>query len=160
MDKNIGALLREGAYTIHVRFFSLPYSKQPEPMTLLSIGEEPVLNLSAKTYTYVTDIVGMKAGDYVVVSAQGVLQVAVVSSVDEELDIEPNSDIQYRWVVSKVDMEYYRSLQQQLAELNKVLATQYVKNTRRSFRNTFLSGADEETQLRIKQLTGVQDAKE
>lgn len=60
-----------------------------------------------KTYTYKTRL-PLEIGDSVVVetSSNG-LQVVTVARIDEDPDIAPDSAIDYKWIVCKVDLETY-----------------------------------------------------
>ena len=121
MDKNIAALIREDAKTVQVSF-------NPGAGT-------------AKTYTYITDL-PVAVGDYLVVDVSGEFKVVCVSFVDEDLSIEPNADIKYKWVVAKIDLDYHNRNQQKNAEIEKLLKTAYVSNIRHAFRSQLLGSVD------------------
>lgn len=94
MDRNLAAFLREDAYTIKVKF-------QKDSQDQYHDNE----------YTYVTNIPGIQFGDFVVVPYKSKnsnavrLSVAIVSEVHNDVDIEPNADIQYSGVTSRIDMQ-------------------------------------------------------
>lgn len=103
MDKNIAAFLREDAKTIGVRFFrKFDESRNYNRTTLL--GDD--FELSKQEYTYITDI-DVAVGDIVAVYAMNTPTMAIVTRVDQDVDIPPNSDTEYRWVIQKLDFSSY-----------------------------------------------------
>lgn len=163
MDKNIAALLREDAKTVHVVF---------TPEVELDLDEDSTAsdyikarrsakdkvrfgtNLHVKTYTYVTDL-DLVRDDIIVVEAQGRMQVAAVHAVDNEVKIDPNSDIYYQWVVAKVDMSGFEANVARNREIQTVVAQAYTKNLRKSFANQILSGlANEDEIAKVQALIG------
>jgi hypothetical protein len=125
MDKNIAAILREDTKTIKVRFFN----------------EQGLA--SGSGYTYITHL-DVKEGDCVVVPAGGsdVFKVCEVSEVNEDLDIEPNSDIKYKWVIDVVNTEAAQANYQRNKEIESMLAASYRVNARQAYANQFLANAD------------------
>lgn len=138
MDKNLAAFLREDAYTIKVKF-------QKDSQDQYHDNE----------YTYVTNIPGIAFGDFVVVpyksrNSNAVrLSVAIVCEVHNDVDIEPNSDIQYAWVTSRIDMQASIKLAEENETITKQLAKAYRTNARRSFAQSVLEAADNDTKLLI-----------
>lgn len=138
MDKNLAAFLREDAYTIKVKF-------QKDSQDQYHDNE----------YTYVTNIPGIASGDFVVVPYKSRntnavrLSVAIVSDVHNDVDIEPNSDIQYAWVTSRIDMQASIKLAEENETITKQLAKAYRTNARRSFAQSVLEAADNDTKLLI-----------
>lgn len=132
MDKNIAAFLREGTYTVGVAF--------------------PKVNT---VYMYVCNIPGVQVDDYVVVPANGGFAVAQVVQVSDELEIIPNEEIQYKWIVSRVDLQPWRDLMLGNETLERTLARGYQANLRRSFAQTLMATLPEDTQ---KQLQGILQA--
>ena len=138
MDKNLAAFLREDAYTVKVKF-------QKDSQDQYHDNE----------YTYVTNIPGIAFGDFVVVpyksrNSNAVrLSVAIVSEVHNDVDIEPNSDIQYAWVTSRIDMQASIKLAEENETITKQLAKAYRTNARRSFAQSVLEAADNDTKLLI-----------
>jgi hypothetical protein len=151
MDKNIAAFLDESAYTVLVQF----------------------QGTKTKEYTYVTNMAGLKAGDLVVVpirvsdihsrlliSGDALLsdhqpeldfqtKVGRVTKVDDEVEIEPNSDIEYSWVIDKVDLDNYIATLERNKKLMSVTANAYKKRMRKSFATQILGemGDDEKAQV-------------
>lgn len=124
MDKNIAAILREDTKTISVQFVN---------------GE----GITSRAYTYVTHL-DVKAGDFVVVpsGSNNLWKIAEVLGVDEELNIEPNSDTKYKWIVCVIDIESWRENQARNREIEKMLAASYRVNARQAYAQQFLSNAD------------------
>lgn len=159
MDKNIAALLREDARTVHVRILSEP-SEIAQAAGPLSASEKRLraqLNygcveviaedfpsqppVSAKPYTYVTHL-DLQVEDYVVVPAAGQLKLARVARIDDGVKIEPNSSVAYAWVVCRVDMADYQANLERNKEITSAVAEAYKVNMRRSFRQQILSGVE------------------
>lgn len=125
MDKNIAAILREDTKTISVQFVN------GEGMT------------SSRAYTYVTHL-DVRAGDYVVVPTgnNNLWKIGEVLGVDEDLNIEPNADVKYKWVVCVIDSEAWRENHKRNQEIEKMLAASYRVNARQAYAQQFLSNAD------------------
>jgi hypothetical protein len=159
MDKNIIAFIRDDVSSIGVRFFkdfkNEDYTSAKRPVTLL--GEDKYFNLSDKEYTYVTHLQDLKVGDLVVVVVAETPKVVIVTSVHEELAIEPNESTQYKWVVAKIDMDSYRKEMNKNQELAKLLADSYRMNMKNQFRNAILGSIDSDAQLRIASILGGKD---
>ena len=138
MDCNLAAFLREDAYTIKVKF-------QKDSQDQYHDNE----------YTYVTNIPGIQFGDFVVVPYKSKnsnatrLSVAIVCEVHNDVDIEPNADIQYSWVTSRIDMQASLKLAEENETITKTLAKAYRSNARRSFAQSVLESADADTKLLI-----------
>jgi len=133
MERNIPALLDESARTIHVKY-------QHEGKDGDS-SEYP-------SYTYVTNIKDIKAGDYVVVptaprskliTGSGPrLSVALVVLVDDDVNIEPNSDMQYKWAIQRIDVDSYNALMARNKAIEDHVNSAYKSNIPQSFANTVL----------------------
>lgn len=124
MDKNIAAILREDARTVQVCF---------------DITSQDLLG---KLYTYVTHL-DLQPDDIVVVPVgSDDLKAAKVVVVSEGLDIEPNCDIKFRWVVGKVDVEAHKANMARNKEIEGMLAHSYRMNARQAYAAQFLTGAD------------------
>lgn len=130
MDKNIAAILRKETKTIGVVF-------------------EP----DVKQYTYVTDL-DVKVGDYVVVDAREELKVCKVARVDSDLEIEPNSNTKFKWVVDVVDMAQHEANASKNKELEQTLAKAYRSNTRRAFADSILANLTEDERAKTSALLG------
>ena len=125
MDKNIAAILREDTKTIKVQFFN----------------QDGVC--AGPSYTYITHF-DVKEGDCVVVpaGANDIFKVCEVSEVNEDLDIEPNCDIKYKWVVDVVNTNAAHANYQRNKEIESMLSSSYRVNARQAYANQFLVNAD------------------
>ena len=132
MDKNIAAILREDAKTIKVVFEHVA---------------------TAKRYTYVTHL-DVAPGDRVVVEARGVMTVAYIDSVDVDLDIAPNSDVQIKWVVGKVDIASHVANEDRNDEIQKTLGKAYRSNARQQFAQLTLASVSDSERGRLAKLIG------
>lgn len=156
MDKNIAALLNEEAFTIKVRFVDPSFTQEdqqrkPASLNLGMTSADAMLQgrLSQREYTYVATDRFIVVGDFVVVPTRDLFHVAYVSSVDEDLDIEPNETVEYKWVVSKLDLEDYKSRMEKVRDIKKTLSVAYKQNTRKQFASLLISSLDEETRVRL-----------
>lgn len=124
MDKNIAAILREDTKTISVQF----------------VNENGV---ASRSYTYVTHL-DVQVGNFVIVptGSHDLWKIAEVIGVDDELNIEPNAEIKYKWVIDVVDMQAAHVNQQRNKEIENMLAQSYHRNARQAYAQQFLSGAD------------------
>lgn len=124
MDKNIAAILREDTKTVSVAF----------------LNEN---GTASRAYTYVTHL-DVKAGDFVVVPAghHELWKIGEVLGVDEDLNIEPNADVKYKWVVSVIDAEAWRANHARNQEIEKMLTNSYRVNARQAYAQQFLTNAD------------------
>lgn len=124
MDKNIAAILREDTKTVYVAF----------------LNEN---GTSSRAYTYVTHL-DVKAGDFVVVPADQheLWKIGEVLGVDEDLNIEPNADVKYKWVVSVIDADAWRENHVRNQEIEKMLTNSYRANARQAYAQQFLTNAD------------------
>jgi hypothetical protein len=124
MDKNIAAILREDTKTIKVQFNS-------ENGT------------TSRDYTYVTHL-NVHIGSFVIVPTGNfdLWKIAEVVGVDDELNIEPNAEIKYKWVVDVVNTQSAKENQQRNKEIENMLAQSYHRNARQAYAQQFLSGAD------------------
>lgn len=127
MERNIAAIMREDAKTVEVNF-----------------GGN-----SSKIYTYVTDL-DVAVGDHAIVECgNDGLKVVQIMGVHDDLNIEPNSDIEYKWLVAKFDLEHYKLNQAKNAEIETVMATGYRNNMRRQFAASILAGLSEDKQAEL-----------
>jgi hypothetical protein len=123
MDKNIAAILREDTKTCKVVFKDA--------------------GSTSSQYTYISHL-NVKVDDWVVVitGSANILKVAQVVEVDDDLEIEPNSDIKYKWVVDIIDIEAAYANKARNVEIEKMLATTYRSHARQAYAAQFLTGAD------------------
>jgi hypothetical protein len=154
MDKNIAALLREDAHTVHVSFDQVAedFDDEDSQPTKAYTSNRPK-SPNAKTYTYVTDL-PLVVGDTVVVEAQGKINLAFIRRVDEDVKIAPNSGTTYRWVIAKVDMTGYEANIERNKEIEQAVSDAYRNNLRRSFAQQILSGVDDSHRESLQRLIG------
>jgi hypothetical protein len=131
MDKNIAAILREDTKTIGVAFNDNGYD--------------------SKAYTYVANF-AIEVGDTVVVpsGSDDNFKLASVVRVDDDLEIEPNSNVRYKWAVGKVDFESHFKNMERNKEIERQLATAYRSNARQAYAQQFLVGASPEVIALVK----------
>ena len=133
-ERNAAAFLREDTTSVHV--------------TYIGVGA------SEKTYTYVTNL-KLAEDDLVLVPVRdGEWALAKVAKVDDDLCIEPKSNIQYKWIGQKVDLTAYNDLLEANAKLEQVVRDSYRHAARRSFRAGLLEGLPMDQQDEIKKLLG------
>jgi hypothetical protein len=146
MDKNIAALLREDVNTVKVQFTVTPYELR---RALAAQGP-----IDPKTqYTYLTYL-KVEVGDMVLVTTSNspVPKVAFVTSIDDGVDIQPNSEIKYKWLVQKVDMTEFDANEARNAVIEETVTEAYKNNLRRSFAQQILSGVDDTKRLQLENL--------
>jgi len=143
MDKNIAALLREDAKTILVHFSASTWEK--------NMAKGNGREVDNRAYTYVTHL-EVAPGDSVIVDASNILKVATVVEVHAGVNIQPNADIKYKWVLMKVDMAPAIANEARNDEIEAVVSEAYKANLRRSFAQQILSGVLPEQQLKLESL--------
>lgn len=140
MDKNIFAIVANNMKTVKVRFQQL--NRETGAMAYIS----------PKEYTYVTDM-GLFVGDIVAVyvghGPTATLKVAKVSTVDEGVDIQPNDDEEYKFVVALLDTDSYDRLVKQKKEVEQELAKAYQEGIRKQFAQQFLGNASKELMTKL-----------
>lgn len=124
MDKNIAALLREDAVTVHVVY-------QPT-----EAERKQGFNMAA---TYVTHL-KLEMGDKVLVEEAGKMRLAEVIEVHSTVEIKPNEEIQYKWVLQKADLTEAIANAQRNKQIEDIVSDAYL---RRSFAQQILSGVDD-----------------
>lgn len=132
MDKNIAALLRTDTRTIEVLLYT-DSTRAP------------------KAYTYVTDL---KVNDKVVVDANGEYKLAEIAAVHDGVNIEPNSNVQYKWIISKVDTAQYDANMAKNKEIEQMVGKNYQQNLRRGFAEQILNGMDAKGRSAVTKLLG------
>lgn len=143
-EKNLAAFLRDDTFTVGVRFIMdtrNPDSPLRAPFTLL--GTDNSFDLSAKVYTYICDIPNTKEGDLVVVYAVGIPKTAVIVRVDETVLIQPNDPVEYKWVVSRINMDDYMENLKKNNEVLQIVRNNYRKNVKASLREMIYNSMDE-----------------
>jgi hypothetical protein len=168
MDRNIAAILREDARTVHCSFelddpaldfpseeWIVPQAPGLPGNALYQHPKRPGPKVeTSKLYTYVTDL-ALKPQDIVAVPVQGTLKLVRVVHVDDIVDVEPNSAIEIKWVICKVDLlGYAENLKRNKAIADTVAEATRV-NMRSVFQNQILSGLAGEHKDRMSKLLGV-----
>lgn len=157
-EKNIAALVREDTKTIGVRFYQDSDKRANattfDPAYGIIDLDTLVSGLSPKEYTYVTHL-DFKLGDLAIVKAAGKLQVAYVSRVDEDCEIEPNLNMKFSWVVGKVDQDEYENQMNINKQLEDTVNKAYKQNVKNQFRSLVLGSIDSEAAAKINLLLGV-----
>lgn len=153
MEKNIAALMREDTRTVQVTFDQVANDFDEIESSPPAAGLNRAKSTTAKSYTYVTDL-DLVVGDTVVVEARGLLALARVRSVDDDVAIEPNADTKFKWVVAKVDQARYLENVKRNAEIEEAVANAYRHNLRRSFAQNILAALDDASRGRIGALLG------
>lgn len=158
-EKNIAALLREDTRTVQVSFgagrlaevddFDGDLDERLPPGAKRSYAKAP----DQKFYTYVTNL-ALTVGDTVVVEAGDTLKLAAVRRVDDNVAIEPNDPIKYRWVVQKVDFTEHLANEARNAEIDTAVAEAYKANLRKSFAQQILSGLPDAQRDKVSALLG------
>lgn len=134
MDKNIYAIVANDTKTVKVRFQEL--NRDTGEMGFNS----------KKEYTYVTCF-DLAVNDIVIVMVgygpSSVMKPALVTTVDNGVDITPNDETEYKFVMAKVDFETYDFVMQQKKEVEDELAKAYQLNLKKQFAQQFLGGASQ-----------------
>ncbi len=154
MDKNIAALLREDTRTVGVVFDQIAkdfdeFDDDDRPAK----SRQPMKPAGAKDYTYVTNL-PLSVGDTVVVEARGLLTLAWVRRVDDDVKIEPNSESAFKWVIAQVDLTGHNDNLRRNEEIERTVSEAYRNNMRRSFAQQILSGVDDAHRDSLQKLLG------
>lgn len=158
MEKNIAAFLDDSAYSVHVQFGGM--------------GHE---------YTYVTNIKGLEVGDVVVVpvigqtrtarlkfdpindTKEGVdkydAKVATVLRVDPEVNLPTDSDLEYKWVVAKIDFDPWLRTMERNNQIVDAVTDAYKRNLRRSFSERILGEMQDGPKNQLLALLGKKEPK-
>lgn len=126
MERNIAALMREDAKTVEVTF-----------------------NGGSKTYTYITSL-DINPGDHAIVDCGGDgFKVVQIVGVHEDVEIEPNSNTKFKWLVAKFDLDHYKSNEAKNEQIEKVMATGYRTNIRRHFAANMMACLSDEMKAEL-----------
>lgn len=128
IDPNIAAIMRDDATTVEVSF-----------------GAE-----GERAYTYITSI-KLELEDYVVVplGKLGGFTVGKVVAVHDDLQLPPNADITYKWVVAKLDLTDYNTNLARNATIEQAVADAYQTNARQSMRAAVMAGMAPDAMQRL-----------
>jgi hypothetical protein len=134
MDKNIAAILRNDTRTVSVIFQD-------------DTRDHPV------PYTYVTDL-ALQCEDYAIVEVTSGLKVVQVKVVHDDLRIEPNSDIEYKWIVAHINLTPYQENMARNRTITETLGKAYQKQARQAFATALLDSVPESERGSIAALIG------
>ena len=144
MEKNLAAFLREDTKTVGVRFIKDTFSRDTENFQMTLVGTENVeayQSLSNKEYTYITDL-PLEVEDHVIVFVHEAPKVAIVTRVDEAVNIAPKDNVEYKWIACRVDYSQYKENCQKNRQIAEFMSTSYRKNVKEQFREIVLAGLD------------------
>ena len=142
MEKNLAAFLREDTKTVGVRFIKDTFSTSTEyQMTLIGTENVEAYPLSNKEYTYITDL-PLEVEDHVIVFVHEAPKVAIVTRVDEAVNIAPKDNVEYKWIACRVDYSQYKENCQKNRQIAEFMSTSYRKNVKEQFREIVLAGLD------------------
>ena len=143
MEKNLAAFLREDTKTVGVRFIKDTFSRDTENFQMTLVGTENVeaYSLSNKEYTYITDL-ELQVEDHVIVFVHDAPKVAIVTRVDEAVNIAPKDNVEYKWIACRVDYSQYKENCQKNRQIAEFMSTAYRKNVKEQFREIVLAGLD------------------
>ena len=143
MEKNLAAFLREDTKTVGVRFIKDTFSQDTQNYQMTLVGTENVeaYSLSTKEYTYITDL-DLQVDDHVVVFVHEAPKVAIVTRVDEVVNIAPKDNIEYKWIACRVDYSQYKENCQKNKQIAEFVSSSYRKNVKEQFKEIILAGLD------------------
>lgn len=143
MEKNLAAFLREDTKTVGVRFIKDTFSQDTQNYQMTLVGTENVdwYSLSNKEYTYITDL-PLEVEDHVIVFVHEAPKVAIVTRVDEAVNIAPKDNVEYKWIACRVDYSQYKENCQKNRQIAEFMSTSYRKNVKEQFREIVLAGLD------------------
>lgn len=140
MDRNAPAFIRSDVFSIEIIFENCNFALDSKPAPISD---------SAKRYTYLCNIPGVQRGDLVVVPANGHLKVVPVVSANPTPAIDLGSDIQYHYVVARLDPVPYLTLLTQNKVIMDTLQVSHQQSLREAFRASLLSALPEHQQALI-----------
>ena len=143
MEKNLAAFLREDTKTVGVRFIKDTISQDAQnfPMPLVGTEKVEAYALSNKEDTYITDL-PLEVEDHVIVFVHDAPKVAIVTRVDEAVNIAPKDNVEYKWIACRVDYSQYKENCQKNKQIAEFMSTSYRKNVKEQFREIVLAGLD------------------
>ena len=143
MEKNLAAFLREDTKTVGVRFIKDTFSQDTQnyQMTLLGTENVEAYSLSNKEYTYITDL-PLEVEDHVVVFVHDAPKVAIVTRVDDVVNIAPKDNVEYKWIAARIDYTKYKENCQKNRQIAEFVSSSYRKNVKEQFREIVLAGLD------------------
>lgn len=163
-EKNIAALLDKAAYTIRVQY---QHSDGEQTYTYIcnlpdiSTGDFVVVPTTLKESAYKPEKVYYSRDELVTAQlakdARRILKgqrlsIARVVDIDEHVDIQPDDSIEYKWVVSKVDLSAYDALLARNKDITDAVQTAYQRNIRKSFAERILGELPDDDKAKLLQL--------
>ena len=82
------------------------------------------------------------------------LSIAKVVEIDELVDIEPNDDTEYKWVICRIDLEDYAALLVRNKQITDAVQEAYKQTLRRTFAERILGELPDSTRTALTQLLG------
>lgn len=145
MDKNAVAFIRNDVRTLTVAFID------SEKGNTERYNDEALRQraMPYQKYTYLTIDPSIQAGDWVIVEVNGIIKSVYVVTASDELTIEPNAPVEYKFIVGRIELAQYRQLLDQNAKIADLLRASYRSSIREGFRNTLLSGLPQDQQTTI-----------
>lgn len=151
MDKNIAAFLDNNAYTVTVVFKAGNSGSVPKKyvyvcnIPCVKVGDWIVVDAP----DFENQVAQLRNGlmptqnidDYMntqPMQMAGIPKLVLVVGVDKDVNIQPNSDIAYGWVVSTLDLTSYRETLQRNSQITTLVADAYKASMRRSFADHIL----------------------
>ena len=143
MEKNLAAFLREDTKTVGVRFIKDTFSQDTQNFQMTLVGTENVeaYSLSNKEYTYITDL-PLEVEDHVIVFVHDAPKVAIVTRVDDVVNIAPKDNVEYKWIAARIDYTKYKENCQKNRQIAEFVSSSYRKNVKEQFREIVLAGLD------------------
>lgn len=102
----------------------------------------------AQSYTYFSLVEGVEEGDLVVVNAAKQAKVARVTAVHEFEELELSENIDYKWIIQKVDTEFH----DKCIEMQRNLVRKIKSQQREHLRKNLLESLGNETSSEVKKL--------
>ena len=145
MDKNAVAFIRNDVRTLTVAFIDSEKGNT-EHYSAEALRQRA---MPYQKYTYLTIDPSIQEGDWALVEVNGFVKSVYVVTASDELTIEPNAPVEYRFIVGKIELAQYRQLLDQNAKIADLLRASYRSSIREGFRNTLLSGLPQDQQTTI-----------
>jgi hypothetical protein len=179
MDKNISAFLDTEAFTIAVRY---QHSDSSDAYTYVTndasikVGDWVAVPTKNRDYTNgpvtkrtpvmrpvqgkmmsIDDVINCEANTTFIMEDR--ISVAQVVSIDDGVDIEPDSSIEFKWVIQKLNLTPYFQLLDRNKQLQATVADAYKRNLRKSFAERILGELDDGPRLKLSNLLKPSTAK-
>ena len=169
MDKNLAAFLDDGAFTVRVAYQQSGDNayKYVANDKSLEVGDWVVVTTTTtnpakadaprrsvirpdvmhdiEDYAALTAVPGLAAAikqEDILPPGQR-LSIAQIVAIDDGVDIQPNDQIEYKWVVQKLNLAPYFYLLDRNRRLQATVADAYKRNLRKSFAERILGDLEE-----------------